>query len=217
MKLKILLVDDHAIVREGLKSLIEKEEDLQVVAEAADGRQAVELALRHHPDLVVMDISMPEINGVVATRMIREKAPNIKVLALSMETDRRFVVEVLKSGASGYLLKDAAFGELATAIRRVATGETFLGNRISDILIRDYLQKVPQTASASSELLSQREREVLQLISQGKSSKEIAFQFEVSTKTVDNHRHAIMKKLNLYSIAELTKYAVREGLSNLID
>jgi DNA-binding NarL/FixJ family response regulator len=132
-----------------------------------------------------------------------------------METDRRFVVEVLKSGATGYVLKDAAFSELATAIRAVAANETYLSSRISELLIREFIQKIPDEISVTYEKLSSREREILQLIADGKNSKELAFTFEVSLKTIENQRHAIMKKLNLYSVAELTKYAIREGLTTL--
>lgn len=215
MKLKILLADDHAIVRDGLRALLEKEQDMEVVAEAATGTAAVRLANEHHPDVIVMDITMPEMNGIDATRQIAGSLQNVRVLALSMESDRRFVVEVLKAGATGYLLKDCAFAELATAIRAVSAGEPYLGPKIAEVIIKEYLQRIPSAATLTCEGLTPREREILQLIADGKNAKEIAHAFDVSLKTVENQRHGIMKKLNLYSIAELTKYAIREGLTTL--
>jgi DNA-binding NarL/FixJ family response regulator len=215
MNLRILLADDHAIVRDGLRALLEKEPDMEVVAEAATGKEAVKFANDHHPDVIVMDISMPDMNGIDATRHIVGNLPDVRVLALSMESDRRFVVEVLKAGATGYLLKDSAFAELATAIRTVSSGEPYLGPKITEVIIREYLQRIPSAGTLTCEELTTREREILQLIADGRNAKEIAFAFEVSLKTVENQRHSIMKKLNLYSIAELTKYAIREGLTTL--
>jgi DNA-binding NarL/FixJ family response regulator len=213
--LKILLADDHKIVRQGLRSLLEQEPDMTVVAEAGTGRETVALTRSHLPHVVVMDISMPDMNGIDATRVITEELSGVRVLAFSMESDRRFIVEVLKAGASGYVLKESAFAELATAIRTVAANETYLGPRYSHIIIREYLQRVPGDAALTCSLLTPREREVLQLIAAGRSTKEISSAFEVSIKTVENQRHAIMTKLDLYSIAELTKYAIREGLTTL--
>ncbi|HBA86446.1 MAG TPA: DNA-binding response regulator [Geobacter sp.] len=213
--MKILIADDHAIVRQGLRALIDKEDDMVVIAEAATGAEAVRLAREHRPEVIVMDITMPDVNGIDATRTITAELPDVRVLALSMESDRRFVVEVLKAGANGYVLKDAAFAELATAIRAVAAGETYLPSRVANLLIKEYLQRIPEEVSATYENLSAREREILQLIADGSNAKEIAFAFSVSVKTVENQRHSIMKKLDLYSIAELTKYAVRQGLTSL--
>ena len=212
---RILLADDHAIVREGLRALLEKEPELEVIAEAATGAEALRLAREHRPDVVVMDISMPDMNGIDATRIISAEMPAVRVLALSMESDRRFVVEVLKAGATGYLLKDAAFAELATAIRTVVAGDTYLVPRVTEVIIKEYLQRIPSGENLSLETLTVREREILQMIADGKNTKEIAFAGEVSIKTIENQRGSIMKKLNLYSIAELTKYAIREGLSSL--
>jgi len=215
MKMKILIADDHAIVRQGLRALIDKEEDMMVGAEAGTGAEAIRLTRQERPDVIVMDISMPDVNGIDATRGITAEFPEVKVLALSMESDRRFVVEVLKAGANGYVLKDAAFSELASAIRAVAAGETYLPPRVTTLLIKEYLQRIPDEVPATYENLSAREREILQLIADGSNAKEIAFAFGVSVKTVENQRHSIMKKLDLFSIAELTKYAVRQGLTSL--
>lgn len=215
MKLRILLVDDHRIVLEGLRLLISKHLDLEVVGVAFDGATALELVRQRRPDVVVMDISMPGMNGIEATRRIVVELPATRVLALSMESERRFVVDVLKAGAQGYLLKDCAQEELVSAIRLVAAGEPYLGPRITAMIIRDYMERVPDEAALTHAILSPREREVLQLIADGKSTKEIAFTFGVSLKTIETQRHSVMKKLNLYSIAELTKYALREGLTSL--
>ena len=214
-KLKLLLVDDQSFVREGLRALIEGEPDLEVVAEAGTGRVAVAVAREQRPDVVVMDLNMTDMNGIDATRAITSELEGVRVVAFSVEADRHFVVEALKAGASGYVLKDSPFAALAAAIRAVAAGETYLGPRISEVIIREYLQRVPDVESVGGETLTAREREVLQLIAVGKSTKEIAFALETSIKTVDSQRHNIMNKLNLYSTAELTKYAIREGLTPL--
>lgn len=214
MNVRILLVDDHTILRQGLRALLEKDPLLEVAGEAANGADAVILTTELQPDLVIMDLTMPIMSGIDATREIVAKHPLIKVLALSMESDRSFVVEVLKAGATGYLLKDTAFDELLEAVHSVARGETFLPRKIATVLVTEFLQCIPEELSLVYEKLSTRERDILQLIADGKSTKEIAYQLDVSVKTVDNHRYGIMQKLQLFSIAELTKFAVRHGLSH---
>jgi len=215
MSLKILIVDDHTIVREGLRALIDKEADMKVVAEAGTGAEAVLAARDCRHDVIVMDISMPDMNGIDATRLILQDRPGSRVLALSMEADRRFVVEVLQAGALGYLLKDVVFAELATAIRTVAVGETYLPPRVTEVIVKEYLQRIPLQESLACNTLTPREREILQLIADGMSAKEIAQANNVSTKTIEAQRSSIMQKLALFSIASLTKFAIREGLTSL--
>jgi DNA-binding NarL/FixJ family response regulator len=186
-----------------------------VIGEAGDGAEAVRLADELKPDMVIMDLTMPIMNGIDATREITKRHPDMWVLALSMEANRFFVVEALKAGAMGYVLKDTAFAELLDAIQTVARGETYLPQKVSALLVREFLQCIPEDMGVTYQKLTPREREILQLIADGKSIKEIAFNINTSYKTVENQRQAIMQKLNLFSIAELTKYAVRHGLSPL--
>ena len=214
MELRILLVDDHTILREGLRTLLEKDPELIVVGEAGNGAEAVRLAAELQPDLVIMDLTMPVMSGIDATREIIREHPHIRVLALSMENDRAFVVEALKAGASGYLLKDTAFAELLEAVYAVGRGETFLPEKITTLLVREFLQCIPEEVNPVYDRLSTRERDILQLIADGRSTKEIAHHLDISIKTVDNQRYGIMQKLQLFSIAELTKFAVRHGLSH---
>lgn len=215
MKTRVLIADDHKIVRDGLRALLEKRADLEVIAEAEDGRTTVQLAQELSPDVIIMDISMPDLNGVEATRQILSDAPQIKVIALSMHSDRRFVTEVFKAGASGYLLKDCAFEELHTAIHTVRANHTYLSAQIAEVVLNDYLRNLPQSDESVFSVLTEREREVLQLLAEGKSTKEIAASLHVSVKTVETHRQRTMDKLDVHSVAELTKYAIREGLTSL--
>ncbi len=215
MSIKILIVDDHAVLREGLRSLLHREPDLEVIGEAGNGVEAVQKAEELTPDIIIMDLNLPDMNGIAATRKILENRPESKVIALSMESDKRYIIDILVAGAMGYVLKDCFFAELAGAIRTVAKGDNYLGPRITEMIIKDYLQRVPDSLPLSSSSLTQREREIVQQIAEGKNTKEIAASFGTSVKTIEVHRHNIMKKLDLYSIAELTKYAVREGLTSL--
>lgn len=215
MSVKIILADDHRIMREGLRALLEQQSGMEIIAEAEDGRTTVDLAHELKPDVVVIDISMPDLNGIDATRQIISAAPHIKVIALSMHSDRKFVREMLSAGASGYLLKDSAFEELGTALAAVLNNQTYLSPKIADTVVRDYLGKIDTTESRTSPSLTHREREVLQLLAEGRTTKEIASKLCVSIKTIETHRKQIMEKVGLNSVAELTKYAIREGLTSL--
>jgi DNA-binding NarL/FixJ family response regulator len=216
MPTRILIADDHQIVRQGLRILLEHEPDLNVVAEAEDGRATVRMVRNIQPDVVIMDVAMPDLNGIEATRQIVAEFPRIKIIALSMYSDRRFVVNMLKAGASGYLLKDCAFEELAKAIRAVLGNKTFLSPGVSDILVRDFVQGYnPKNETTVYSVLTPREREVMQLMSEGRSTNQIAGHLHVSIKTIETHRQQIMHKLNISSVAQLTKYAIREGLTSL--
>jgi DNA-binding NarL/FixJ family response regulator len=215
MNIRIILADDHKIVREGLRTLIERQPDMEVVAEAENGRRVMDLAREFSPDVIIMDIAMPDLNGIDATRHIVVEFPNVKVVVLSMYCDKRFVVEVLKAGASGYLLKDCAFEELAHAIRSVIAGEVYLSSKVASVIIKDYMRHLPEDESSAFYVLTAREREVLQLLAEGKTTKQIASLLHISVKTVETHRRQIMSKLDIHSIAELTKYAIREGLTSL--
>jgi DNA-binding NarL/FixJ family response regulator len=215
MSVRVLVVDDHKIMREGLKLLLEREEGLEVAGEAHNGKEAVQLARELTPDVVLMDLTMPEMNGIDATRHIIAQVPRVRVLALSMHSDRRYVEEVLAAGAQGFLLKDCAFDELAKAIGEVVAGQFYLSPRIAGVVVRDYLGRRGRPTPAPEGRLTPREREVLQHLAEGKNIKEIAFALDVSPKTVETQRASIMRKLSAGSLAELTKYAIREGLTTL--
>jgi len=215
MSIKVLLADDHRIVRQGLRVLLETEADMEVTAEADDGLVLLGLVQETSPDIVLMDVAMPNLNGIEATRRIIGTAPGIKVLALSMYSDRQFVIGMLSAGASGYLLKDCAFEELVQAIRVVATNRTYLSPGIADIVVKEYLHHLEKTSCSAFSVLTVREREVLQLLAEGGTVGEIARGLCLSVKTIETHRQHIMNKLNIRSIARLTKYAVSEGLTSL--
>ncbi len=213
MSISILLADDHRIIRDGLRSLLSTMPGMEVVGEAENGRQALRIARKHNPDLVIMDISMPDLNGIEATRQILAESPGTKVLALSMHSDRQFVIQMFRAGVSGYLLKNGAFEELVLAIDTVRKNETYLSPKIASVLVKDLLETTEDNSASS--VLTPREREVLQLIAEGRSTKEIASDLNVSVKTVETHRRQIMDKLELRSVAELTKFALREGITDL--
>ena len=215
MNIRIVIADDHQIVRQGLRTLLEREADMQVVAEAEDGRRAVSLARELIPHVIVMDVEMPDLNGIEATRQILTEYPQIKIIALSMYSDRRFVTNMLKSGVSGYLLKDCAFEELVQAIRLAMSNMIYLSPGVADMVVKDYANHTPAPSQSVFSVLTTREREVLQLLSEGKRTSQIADLLHISIKTVETHRQQIMHKLGMRSVAELTKYAIREGLTSL--
>jgi DNA-binding NarL/FixJ family response regulator len=215
MTCRILLADDHKIVRDGLKALLDKEADMAVVAEADTGRRALQLSRKVKPDIVVMDVSMPDLNGIDATRQIVEELPSVKVVALSMHAQKQFVEGMLKAGVSGYLLKDSAFDELIMALRTVIAGRHYLSPDITGVVVDGYLKSNHDGGGVAPAVLTAREREVLQLIAEGHSVKHIAANLHISVKTVETHRSHIMNKLDLHNIADLTKYAIREGLTTL--
>jgi len=215
MIIRILLADDHKITRQGLHALLEKQADMKVVGEARSGRDAVSLARELTPHVVIMDVSMPDMNGMEAARKITSEFANIKIVALSMHSDTLFITEMLRSGASGYLLKDCAFEELSLAIRTVIDNKRYLSPAISGVVIDDYLHRLSKADFSGSDILTDREREVLQLLAEGKSTKKIALELHISTKTVETHRRQMMDKLDIHSVAELTKYAIRKGLTSL--
>ncbi|HEV8038417.1 MAG TPA: response regulator transcription factor [Bryobacteraceae bacterium] len=212
-QIRILLSDDHNILRDGMRLLLERQPGFVVVGEASDGRETLDLVQTHQPDVVVMDIAMPNMNGIEATRRIVEKHPGMGVVILSMHYDESYVIRSLKAGARAYLLKDAVKSELIAAIHAVAEGRSFFSPKISRILQEDYVQALGRKgADDSYELLTGREREILQLVAEGRTNKEIANALSVSLYTVDTHRTHILQKLNLHSVPEVILYAVRKGI-----
>ena len=215
MTTRVILADDHAIVREGLRSILENELRMNVVAQAENGWDAVELALKLRPDVMIMDISMPDLNGIEATRRIVAEASTVRIIALSMHADKRYVAEMLKAGASGYLLKHSALDELERAIRTVLSGKTYVSPSIAGVMVKDYVDHLKAASQGMLVQLTVKEREVLQLLAEGKSTKEIAGKLNVSVPTIETHRQHIMEKLDIHTVAELTKFAIREGLTSL--
>ena len=216
MSIRTLLVEDHTLVRAGIQALLSGGEDLQVVGEAADGQAAVELCRTLQPDLVLMDVAMPRLNGIEAARQIKAEMPAVHILMLSMHGSRQYIFEALKAGVLGYVLKEAAFSELLSAIKIVMSGKTYLSPKLSDVVMDDYIRRAQGEEQVNElEKLSSREREVLQYIAEGKSSAEIASVLHISNRTVDTHRHNLMEKLQIHSIAGLTRFAIRTGVSTL--
>ncbi|MDD5677098.1 MAG: response regulator transcription factor [Kiritimatiellae bacterium] len=216
MNIRILIADDHKLMRDGLRALIEKEQGLTIVGETETGKETVALVQKVSPHVIIMDISMPDLNGIEAARKIIKKSPRIKIVALSGYPDRHFVTEMLKAGASAYILKQTAYEELIRAIREVMNGKTYLSPAVTQGVVDSFVRapKKPGDNPAFA-TLTEREREVLQYLAEGKSTKEMADELSVSIKTVETHRHNIMDKLNIHSVAALTKYAIREGITSL--
>ena len=206
--IRVLLADDHAMVRKGFRLILEAQPDIEIAGEAGNGREAVELVEKLHPDIVVMDVAMPELNGIEATRRIASSSPHTRVLALSMHKDSVYVREILRAGARGYLLKDSIDTDLINAVRAIAKGDGYISPGVSDAVLSDYRRHVTDPL----DLLTSREREVLQMIAESKTNKEIAATLNLSVYTVDAHRGKIMEKLNLHSTSELVRFAVRHGL-----
>jgi len=212
--MRIVIADDQGMVRQGLRALIEEQDEMEVVGEAEDGWEVVKLAGELLPDAIIMDISMPNLNGVEATRQILKENPDIKIIALSMYPHKRYVTEMLKAGAAGYVLKSYLFDELVKALHTAAAGEHYLSPQITDVLVDEYVNKLSTNEESSLNKLSPRERQVLQLIAEGLSTKQVALRLNISPKTADANRREIMKRLDIHSIAELTKFAIREGLTS---
>jgi two-component system, NarL family, response regulator NreC len=212
-RVRILLADDHTIVRQGLRKLLEERPDWEVIAEAGDGREAVRLAEQHKPDVAILDVAMPLLNGIEATRQITRRMPGTRVLVLSMHADEAYVTQILQAGATGYLLKDSADVDLLKAVGEAAQGRSFFSPAIARVMLDDYVRQLADKGVTDRyEALSEREREIFQLIAEAKTNKEIAALLSVSPSTVETHRAHIMEKLDLHSAAEIVLYAVRRGV-----
>ena len=214
MPIRLLIADDHTLMREGLRALLDGESDIEVIGEAGNGRTIVKMVEDLSPDVVLMDISMPQLNGIEATHQIKDLSGSTRVIALSMHADRLFVQGVLKAGAAGYLLKDSAFDDLAQAVRAIFKGKMYLSPGVAGVVVEGFLNTNGEPAKDEVGL-TPREREVLQLVAEGVATRDIATQLHISVKTVETHRRALMKKLDLFTVAELTKYAIRNGLTRL--
>ncbi len=212
--MRILIADDHGVVRQGLSHLIDSQDDMEVVGEAEDGLMVIRLAEELSPDVILMDISMPNLNGVEATYLVLEKNPTIRIIALSVHFDKHFVNEMLKAGASGYVLKSSLFEEVLRALHTVEAGERYLSPRITEVVLDDYIPYIAKIDKSAKEHLTERERRIVQMLAEGRSTKQIALHLHVSSKTTDANRRQIMNKLGISSIAELTKYAIREGITS---
>ena len=215
MSIKILIADDHKMMRDGLKSMLENEQDLQVIAESEKGIETIQKTKEFKPDIAILDVAMPELNGIETARLLSVEVPNTKIIGLSMHSDRQFVIEMLRAGASGFVLKQAAFEELTNAIRTVAQGKTFLSSAILDIVVQDYVRQFAKSESPAYRQLTDRERQILQLLAEGNSTKEIAYMLSLSVKTIETHRLNIRNKLGIGSFAGLVKFAIREGITTL--
>jgi two-component system NarL family response regulator len=215
MSIRILLVDDHQIMRDGLRAILTSEESFEIVGEAENGREAVTLARTLVPDVIIMDIGMPDLNGVEATRQVKAENPGVKVIALSMYADRGYVLGILEAGASGYVLKAGAYDELQRAVKSVTQGKDYLSPGITQMVVDARVRAPSQRGTSARADLGPRDREIVQLLAEGHTSPEIARRIHISTRTVETHRRNIMRKLDVHSVAEITKYAIREGLTSL--
>lgn len=215
MTIKIIIADDHRIIREGISNKLNKMENLEIIGGAENGRVALRLAKKLQPDVIIMDISMPELNGIEATRQIKAEVPGIKIIALSMYADKRYILGMIKAGVSGYLIKDCSLKEVAEAVSVVHRGDTYLSPTIANTVRETLLNQIKERFITPSDELTLREREILQQIAEGIKTRDIAQSLHLSIKTVETHRSSLMQKLNLHSIAELTKFAIREGITSL--
>ena len=215
MSISVILVDDHEIIREGIKSLLNKENDIEVIAQCGNGLEIVELTKKFKPDIIIMDISMPKMNGIEATKIILKSTPDTGIIILSIHKDKWFISEALKAGARGYLLKNGSIQEISTAIREVYNAQIYLNHEIQQFILNDYLQSLSTGKSIASHTLSKREQEILEAISNGRISKEISAELNISVGTVEVHRRNIMDKLNIHTIAELTRYAISKGFISI--
>ena len=215
MTIKVIIVDDHELVRKGLIMLMEKKPHLEVIGEASSGSEALDILGRHTPDVFILDIAMPNMDGIETARKIHALSPGIRILALSRHSERDYVADMFAAGASGYLLKDSAPNELVQAIETVARGEKYVSPSLMDVVLEGFTGESPAHTSSGLDKLTQREKEILVMVADGKSSKEIAFDLQLSVKTVDTYRQQIMRKLNIFNVAELTKFAIRTGLITL--